>query len=764
MYLDGLNLQYLPEIAIDPAQFAVPASDWSAYGAANPDVADWAQGAVQGGHFGALDDAYTHHYAEHGRGEGRLSPSELAAQTFAVETPRTGGSSPNPPVAESAVMHGPEQTAVAGVLDDVFGRTPAQPLAVPNAPGTPDFGLYSRSAGEYVDPALQPANERFSTPYYAAYTNDGDLAGAVMVADGQRIRLMDSKTGDVVFEGTGPDAARQAVGIANAVSEDRGRKAAWSIQADTGDGRGWVTQAYERYDPKKSGLFGTLMDIAAPIVLNALLPGLGGALAGALGTFGGTAAFHSLANLGSGLVQGESLRNAGVGALGAGLTAGVVNGALTRVPGLDNAVGSVMRPVNDFAVNAVDAIPGARLVLDPINNGLVHVIGAGGQVLGSVTGTIDSVRTSIQNAVGLGGGSPSATPDIGGLGGTVAPVDIIGNPFSVDLPGVSLPFGGGSGSDGLTGDQGGDRLSEDDNEVEALDVPGIRPPVIPTPVITPVDPFGVEGLRPVDDGFEPPTEETEVDPVDVVAQLPPQTPGVVTPPDFGVPTPTIPTLSPPPTPPPPPSETPATPVTTAPPGGPVLPGQPTPVRPTSPFSPGGVGTRASLSPIFSAQLPPPTFGVRTPQAVDIDQRYAIERPEASFFTQVPQAPGPSRFAVPTPNAVRLQGVGDLNADGLIDEDDLTLWRRRYGGQGYAVGGGVSGRGSGRSDEIDARLSDGEYVIDAETVALLGDGSSRAGADRLDKFRVAVRKHKGRDLAAGRFSVAAKPAAAYLEGR
>ena len=79
--------------------------------------------------------------------------------------------------------------------------------------------------------------------------------------------------------------------------------------------------------------------------------------------------------------------------------------------------------------------------------------------------------------------------------------------------------------------------------------------------------------------------------------------------------------------------------------------------------------------------------------------------------------------------------------------------------GYAVGG----PGDGRSDEIPALLSDGEYVIDAETVALLGNGSSKAGARQLDKFRANIRKHKGRQLARGKFSVKAKQPDAYLSG-
>ena len=76
---------------------------------------------------------------------------------------------------------------------------------------------------------------------------------------------------------------------------------------------------------------------------------------------------------------------------------------------------------------------------------------------------------------------------------------------------------------------------------------------------------------------------------------------------------------------------------------------------------------------------------------------------------------------------------------------------------------VNGTGTGRSDEIPALLSDGEYVIDAETVALLGDGSGKAGAQRLDEFRAKIRKHKGRNLAKGKFSVNAKRPERYLSG-
>jgi hypothetical protein len=67
--------------------------------------------------------------------------------------------------------------------------------------------------------------------------------------------------------------------------------------------------------------------------------------------------------------------------------------------------------------------------------------------------------------------------------------------------------------------------------------------------------------------------------------------------------------------------------------------------------------------------------------------------------------------------------------------------------GSAGGGLLKGRGTGQSDEIEGEtpsgrpvlLSDGEYVIDAPTVSALGDGSTEAGARRLDDLRKQIRQ-------------------------
>lgn len=74
---------------------------------------------------------------------------------------------------------------------------------------------------------------------------------------------------------------------------------------------------------------------------------------------------------------------------------------------------------------------------------------------------------------------------------------------------------------------------------------------------------------------------------------------------------------------------------------------------------------------------------------------------------------------------------------------------------------VQGGGTGRSDSIDAKLSDGEYVLDATTVSLLGDGSSKAGAQKLDQMRKNIWKHKGKGLTKGNFGPNAKDPTDYL---
>jgi hypothetical protein len=92
---------------------------------------------------------------------------------------------------------------------------------------------------------------------------------------------------------------------------------------------------------------------------------------------------------------------------------------------------------------------------------------------------------------------------------------------------------------------------------------------------------------------------------------------------------------------------------------------------------------------------------------------------------------------------------------------------RGGSSGAGQGRGPSsfvpdqGMGDGRSDNVDARLSPGEFVMDAETTSMLGNGNSQAGARKMEEFRQNIRQHKGKAMAKGKFSPDAKPPGAYL---
>ena len=81
---------------------------------------------------------------------------------------------------------------------------------------------------------------------------------------------------------------------------------------------------------------------------------------------------------------------------------------------------------------------------------------------------------------------------------------------------------------------------------------------------------------------------------------------------------------------------------------------------------------------------------------------------------------------------------------------------------YRNGSYVEGEGDGQSDSIPAMLADGEYVIDADVVAALGNGSNKAGAKQLDKMRHAIRKQK-RSTPIDKIPPKAKSPLAYLKG-
>ena len=88
-------------------------------------------------------------------------------------------------------------------------------------------------------------------------------------------------------------------------------------------------------------------------------------------------------------------------------------------------------------------------------------------------------------------------------------------------------------------------------------------------------------------------------------------------------------------------------------------------------------------------------------------------------------------------------------------------RMAMGGPAFSTGGGdhyVQGDGDGQSDEVPAKLSDGEYVLTASDVSRIGQGSTEAGVKKLDQMR----QHVAHDAGADRFQGKVKSPLQYLK--
>lgn len=85
-------------------------------------------------------------------------------------------------------------------------------------------------------------------------------------------------------------------------------------------------------------------------------------------------------------------------------------------------------------------------------------------------------------------------------------------------------------------------------------------------------------------------------------------------------------------------------------------------------------------------------------------------------------------------------VATLPADPTRNPRAITDDRMRRAGA-YADGGAVRSKTPGKADKVKANLSGGEHVIDAEVVAMLGDGNSEAGHALLDELKRRVREFK-----------------------
>ena len=98
---------------------------------------------------------------------------------------------------------------------------------------------------------------------------------------------------------------------------------------------------------------------------------------------------------------------------------------------------------------------------------------------------------------------------------------------------------------------------------------------------------------------------------------------------------------------------------------------------------------------------------------------------------------------------------------LFGMADGGMYEAPRGGLG-SIQGLLHGATGGQEDAINARLADGEYVFDAETVSALGDGNTMAGAKKLDQMREEIRRHK-RSAPASKIPPKARSLKGYMKG-
>jgi len=195
---------------------------------------------------------------------------------------------------------------------------------------------------------------------------------------------------------------------------------------------------------------------------------------------------------------------------------------------------------------------------------------------------------------------------------------------------------------------------------------------------------------------------------------------------------------------------------------------------------GGINMTSAYNP-----NPPPMFTGSGPSysaprtqthPQNIDYAHYGQGPEASFFT--PQAIAPQGLT----GSSNIQTVSPLAAGStpvqspsptmsilpyLLNQQNNTQQPRAvmaHGGSPLAQSAQhVKGPGDGTSDDIPTRLSSGEYVIDAGSVSMLGNGDNDAGARRLDEMRANLRKHAGKSLVKGKQFMKAKAPERYMNG-
>jgi len=185
-----------------------------------------------------------------------------------------------------------------------------------------------------------------------------------------------------------------------------------------------------------------------------------------------------------------------------------------------------------------------------------------------------------------------------------------------------------------------------------------------------------------------------------------------------------------------------------------------PLSVSSPINVGGL--KASQSPMFSFDFAKPTSNLSFTNPLARPAPTTLPTPTTSPTKMADGGAAYYTYGQHVDPMQYLQGMaqGGMAHGGLNEvhhSDNAPLVQGR---KDYRAGSAVTGPGDGQSDDIPAMLADGEYVFDSDTVAQLGNGSTKAGSKILDKFREEIRQHK-RSAPVNKIPPPAKSPLAYL---
>ena len=479
------------------------------------------------------------------------------------------------------------------------------------------------------------------------------------------------------------------------------------------------------------GGVGKLIAAVAPVVLSIVAPGIGTAIGSALGASGVGASMLGSAVIGgasSAAAGGNALKGAIGGALGAG-AGGALGGAIGDATGmtLSNTAQNVLG--SSLIGGAQSAASGGDFLTGAVKGG---VGGYAGSTLGSAASGLDGklgagLQTAGQqfgNALTMGA-TPTQALAQGALTGLAAAYQAPSAPAPKSIYDITPAETGGLGL-----------KSPSDIAVEGLKAPALNTASVPemglstnysltggnTPTFTGPESFSPDyslaGPATADTASAEPYTGTGIkaSPLNVIAAQTAEAMPTVAKTDAGS---------------------------------------------TNKLGVSGLSSAASMLPLLSL-----FSAAQTPEQVQ--QVVAGMTPEQKEYFNRPMRTwnwdtlGAAAKMQGLPLGSYIARNWDKVGGGMYDNPVATDTTAVAKARGGILSRLATGGGSGRDDTINAKLSDGEYVMDAETVSLLGDGSTKDGARRLDEMRAKIRQHKGKSMARGKFSANAKSPLAYLK--